>query len=291
MRKTYICIAISVVLVVICVLMGVRSIKEYSQGIDDAAAATTAAPASTAAPATGLPASQATASQTGADPAETTGAPTPALFLPEEVDRNELSGYFLDVAFGSEYVGDGDDADHDVIRKFTVPVRCYFSDGCPEELFGAVESTFAFMNSVPGFPGIQLTNDPSEANLTVYFGSKEHVRDAIGITDEDFNGLNRFMWDNSVRMGEIFSGEVGIVTEELSLEKQISVIYEELLQVMGLPHDSDLRADSLFSIYPEICPDIPEIDSAVFRLLYCPQIEPGMSREEAQTVLSELLFG
>ena len=276
MRKVYVCIAVSVILVVVCVAMGVRSIREYSQGLDDAAVTATQ-PAATK---TTVPAKTEAPKTTSAPQTTQTEPETEKLVLPDGIDFEEAVEYFASTCIGSEYSEGGDE----FIRKFTVPVRYYIDDPCEDEDLEAIERVCDFMNSVPGFPGISQVQSAAEANFTVYFGSEEHIKEMIDITDEPANGLNRIFWSDG---GYIVTGEVGIVSD-LDTDKRRCVIWEEFMQATGIVRDSELRDDSMFSIWPDIHEDIPDIDRAVFSLLYNDAVEPGMSSARAVLAVAGL---
>ncbi|MBR6561952.1 MAG: DUF2927 domain-containing protein, partial [Oscillospiraceae bacterium] len=80
------------------------------------------------------------------------------------------------------------------------------------------------------------------------------------------------------------------VRHDLSQTLRNSVILEEIYNGLGPVQDTNLRPDSLiYQAYSE--PQwLTDIDELIMRLLYHPEIRPGMNAQECEQVIRRLYY-
>lgn len=279
MRKLYICIVISAIIISVCVVMGVMSIKRYAHdGSDDEVTTEDT-----------FTQEESETSMTIADESESRPEPVSypgsTLLLPGGYDAGSVASYFLTTAFGTE-LGSGSE----FICKWNAPLL-YNIYGTPDAAdMASISYICSVMNSVPGFPGISQAASADEANLDVYFGSYDLISQNIDLTNTDFNGISSYFWQKDTC--RIVSGAVGIVNDGTSDALRRRVIMEEFMQVAGLGSDSYDHSESLFYQDSGIISSVPDIDLTLFRLLYSDSMAAGTDKTDAYNiVLAELGVG
>ena len=69
-----------------------------------------------------------------------------------------------------------------------------------------------------------------------------------------------------------------------------SVILEEIYNGLGPIQDTDLRPDSIiYSGFSEP-QSLTDVDELILKLLYHPQLLPGMNADECETVIRQLYY-
>lgn len=249
-------------------------------------AAPTDTPPTVAAP-TAAPTSAPTDAPTVTASPAATVTPTP---LPGGSEPLDLAGYTPDeiIAYFDEIVMDAEfrnDSDSLMLRKWTTPI-CYRIEGnpTPEDL-DIFNRLMQELNRIPGFPGISQSG-PLTANLTIRFlPYEEYAKEAvehIGDTNTDGYVTGWYLADRYHR------AEIGICTDT-EQETRNTVILEETIQSLGLYNDSYSYKDSLF-YQGFTTPQWPSaMDWLLVKLLYREELQPGMSLEEVNEVLTVLL--
>ena len=191
--------------------------------------------------------------------------------------------YFNEVCLDSEFINSGDPS---FVQKWTSPIYYTLEGSFTEEDVAVLESFCDWLNTVDGFPGIFQTDDASKRNLRICFcGSEDELIDIMGY---DFygcdGGVTFWYYDN-----EIYEAIV-CYRADVPQHTRNSVIIEELYNGLGPVQDTDLREDSIiYSGFSE--PQwLSEIDELLLRLLYHPDIKPGMNASECAAVISTLYY-
>ena len=198
----------------------------------------------------------------------------------EGLDVEDVITYFNEVCLDAEFVNDGDPS---LLQKWTVPI-CYIINGdpTPEDL-DTLESITGWLNTVEGFPGIQETTIDAEANLHIYFCDEEQM---INILGNDFygcdGGVTFWYLDN-----EIYNANICYRTD-IDQYVRNSVILEEIFNGLGPVQDTDLRDDSIAYSGYSTPQELTAVDELILRLLYHPDIKPGMNQAECEQVIRSL---
>lgn len=232
-----------------------------------------------------LPAPSATAPTTEATVPETTVSttaptePTVSLTIPG-VEIDDVITYFNEVCLDAEFHYDGNPS---VIQKWNIPIR-YMINGSPtDEDLAVLERFAAWLNTVEGFPGICQTEDPDEANLQIYFCSREELIDRLGNDFEGMDGGVTFWY----RENAIYNAIICIRTD-IEQYTRNSVILEEIYNGLGPVQDTDLREDSLIYSGFSTPQALHPTDELILKLLYHPFIRCGMNASECEAVIRNL---
>lgn len=216
----------------------------------------------------------------------TTGATTstaePADINVFNYPSTTVLSFFKTLAFQDESAGN-----IGFVRKWQKPLY-YEIRGTADEIDVTVIRWLATeLNGVNGFPGMYAANENNKANVRFYFGNISEVQTQLGLTDATLQSASRIYWQDGKY--SIMLAKIGIVNDVTSREERTSVILEEMLQILGLMQGTLQYPQSVFYRNGNI-PQVPdELDWAMVRLLYSPNIKIGMSEEDAITAAAEML--
>lgn len=190
--------------------------------------------------------------------------------------------YFNEVCLDSEIINSGDPS---YVQKWTTPV-CYtlYGEYTDEDL--VTLSSFAdWLNKIEGFPGISEVQMPETANLRIHFCSQSDMVDLMGENFYGMDGAVTFWYSYD----EIYDSIICYRTD-LDQHLRNSVILEEIYNGLGPIQDTSLRSDSI--IYSEFSDpqELSDIDELILKLLYHPNILPGMSAEQCETIIRQLYY-
>ncbi len=221
------------------------------------------------------------ATETEATEPEETRPEHSALFLPD-VPVEDVITYFNEVCLDSEFVNGGDPS---VIQKWTEPI-IYMLEGTYTAADLLVLQGFeAWLNTIEGFPGISATEDVGAMNLRIHFGSAE---DMVNILGDNFSymdgGVTFWYMDN-----EIYDATI-CYRADIDQYLRNSVILEEIYNGLGPVQDTQLRPDSI--IYQQFSQPqaLTSVDELILRLLYHPDIKPGMNAQQCEEVIRSLYY-
>ena len=212
------------------------------------------------------------ASSAGAPPADTTASPAAsaqhAAFSPENA-----AAYFEEIAFASEYGGDCG-----AIRKWTRRASLHAQGNCTVEDMAALHRAMQGINAVDGFPGISLTN--GLADIEVYFVPLDEMgRYVPGYVQDNWG-----FFETTSDAAGISGARIAIASDVTSQTERNHLIFEELLQSVGLMQDSSRYEDSIFYGGWTTVQQPSALDWELLRLLYLPQVAHGMAQRDAMTV-------
>ena len=206
-------------------------------------------------------------------------------------DAEIIEGFFK-IVFGAEFLPTGR---ADRVRKYDGPVRVYIDNRAKPDRHKQVISTVADIATRIQHIDIATTDKRSEANVVVTLVRDRDlartIRSVYG-TDRarsiqrslDPQCLSGFRKDENFR---ILHSEVILVVDAGTFIF-FDCVYEELLQALGPINDdstvpwtmfNDDVQFGFFSVY----------DQYLLNLLYHPRIKPGMTREEVQAALPDIL--
>ena len=175
-----------------------------------------------------------------------------------------------------------------VVQKWLEPLVCRIYGEPTEEDLRVLEDFFSQLNALPNFPGIRWANKREHENVALNFLDKADFDaeffDVVG--GEDAWGAAQFwFWTEN---NKIHDGRVGYRTD-IPQEDRSSILLEELINVMGIS-DTELREDSIVYQHSNLNLELSEVDWLILKLLFHPDIQPGMTAEECHEILAELYY-
>lgn len=182
--------------------------------------------------------------------------------------------YLSEIGFGVEY---GSAAP--VLHKWTQDVRIKVHGSPTEVDRQTIEQVVAELNSMVGEINLELVDDA--ANLDVYFSPEYQFSDIEPTYVPTNLGFFRVWFDGE---GSIKRGRVLIASDGATQVERIHLIREELTQSLGLFKDSWEYSDSIFYEGWTTTDKYGPLDEATIRLLYQPQLEPGMNRSQVRSL-------
>lgn len=196
--------------------------------------------------------------------------------------------YFQDVALGYENGGASE-----ITRRWGGPMYIFIG-GDKENAFlrENVEEVVAIINQLAtnGFQ-IEIVQDSSFSNAYIFFGSP----DAFGrlfpeVADKLSGNFGWFnVWWNADRLNR---SRIFVNTVNASPAQQRSLIFEEIVQSLGLGKDSPKYPDSIFYEIPGnggFAQQLSDLDRELIRLLYHPRMRIGLNATQVEALLREIL--
>ncbi len=186
--------------------------------------------------------------------------------------------YFLEVALGSEY-GLGDFT----VKKWAQDLQIEIMGAPTPEDYQTLNRVVQELNEILA-PYRRISISSSPGNVQLYFipHHEFYQFEPKGIV---FSG--GFFWDWWRGSGEIYRARVVIASDRISQRLRNHLIREELTQVLGLMNDSMRYPESIFyQAYSEVQQFSP-LDKQVIRLLYNPNVLPGMADFQVLDILKE----
>ena len=203
------------------------------------------------------------------------------LYIPE-ISVDDVIVYFNEVCLDAEFITEGDPSR---LQKWTIPIYYKIYQNPNQEDIAVLNSFAAWLNTLEGFPGIYETDDPTVANLNIYFCSQHQMLDILGNNFASMDGGVTFWY----RDDEIYDA---IICYRTDIDQYVrnSVILEEIYNGLGPIQDTSIRTDSI--IYSEYTQpqSLTEIDELILKLLYHPNMRCGMNREECEKVIRNLYY-
>jgi hypothetical protein len=204
--------------------------------------------------------------------------------------------YFAEIAFTGEFIGPSPThppTHPPMIRKWQedIRIRVYGSPTAADwatlaevikELNGlidGIEVSFADAGTSVNIP------EPPDANLDIFFVPES----AFSRYLPSYRPVNYgFFWTWSNAKGRIRQAKILVASRLISQRERSHLIREELTQALGLMQDSFSYADSIFYQNWTATTQYSDLDRAVLKMLYRPEILPGMSQAEALEILEAL---
>lgn len=212
---------------------------------------------------------------------EPTEPPHSALYIPD-VSVEDVITYFNEVCLDSEFVTGGDPS---VIQKWAAPIY-YTLEGNYTGADLKVLTGFAtWLNTIEGFPGIYPSTDAGKTNLDIHFCTQQKIPDLMGPNFTNTDGAVTFWYDYDI----IYDAIICYRTD-MSQHLRNSVILEEIYNGLGPVQDTILRPDSIIYQYYSEPQALTAVDELILRLLYHPDIKPGMNAEQCAEVIRKLYY-
>lgn len=195
-------------------------------------------------------------------------AAEPGKYTTEEIE------YFLEIALGTEF-----GTSEPLIRKWEEPIYIeIFGEPTPADL-PTLDHIISELNLLlDGAIHLGVVN--SGGNFKIYFGPETTFSDYLDTYQPVNYGFFWVWWNNNV----INYAVMLIASEGITQQERSHLIREELTQSLGLMQDSWLYTESIFyQSWTDTTEYLP-IDRAIIKMLYSPQIKPGMNRKDVLRV-------
>ncbi|MDA0703629.1 MAG: DUF2927 domain-containing protein [Proteobacteria bacterium] len=211
----------------------------------------------------------------------------------DHLSNAQIVDHFETVAFGREFA-----VTSEYLIKWTEPLRILLvGDDIADRHRARIETHLADLTAITGHP-IGLTESADEANLLLVVTRRTRfvpiLTEATG-KKEVAERIVRSMTGNacigslsSAESGEIQAAVVLIPNDEYDDLLMRACIVEELTQSLGLLNDSDELSPSIFNDTSRFI-DLTEHDRLLLRILYAPELKPGMSPEAARAAAAVVL--
>ena len=216
---------------------------------------------------------------------ETTVATEPphsALYL-EDLPVEDVIRYFNEVCLDAEYINAGDPS---LLQKWVNPISYHIEGQPTEEDLAKLETFSAWLNEIPGFPGIVPADSQLAANLAIHFCTEQELLEILGDNFYGNDGGVTF-WYNGAN--QIYNAIICYRTDLEQITRN-SVILEELYNGLGPVQDTNLRSDSVIYAGYSTPQELTRIDELILKLLYSPEMKCGMTAAECETVIRSLYY-
>ncbi|MDF2181632.1 DUF2927 domain-containing protein [Neptuniibacter sp. CAU 1671] len=196
---------------------------------------------------------------------------------------------FIAVALRNEY-----QAGAKPLRRWRQDVRVWLDHRVPDQTLhqALVEDHLRHLAAITGHP-IHRVNNKADANVQLVFTRQETwAREAQELMGSEVDAALHgavCLAGFDVNAGEIIRARVIIPVDQARMHgRLVACIVEELTQIMGLPNDSEAAYPSIFN---DKSPEqiLSPLDVVLLRLLYQPQLRPGMQEPEVRRVTEKIL--
>jgi hypothetical protein len=185
--------------------------------------------------------------------------------------------YFQEIAFGSEH-----QYLEPKIRKWAANIQIRVEGDPTAEDLITLKTIIDEINTLQN--SIELSIDYFESNMIISFQPEKTFKDSY----ERYRPFNPgYFWVRWINE-EIYHANILIDSDSITQATRNAIIQEEITQSLGLMNTSSRFPDSLFNDDKLTTGHgLSDMDRKLVGMLYQPDIKPGMSVEEALTVLSQ----
>ena len=209
--------------------------------------------------------------------------PTHSALYMDGLSVEDVIRYFNEVCLDAEFINSGNP---NLLQKWVIPIR-YAIEGQPTEKDMAVLENFeAWLNTIPGFPGMAPAESQLATNLTIHFCTEQELLSILG---DNFSGTDGGVtfWYNGAN--QIYTAVICYRTD-LEQYTRNSVILEEIYNGLGPVQDTNLRADSMIYSGFSTPQELTAVDELILKLLYSPEMKCGMTVTECEAVIRSLYY-
>lgn len=191
--------------------------------------------------------------------------------------------YFDEIAFYSE-----------ISKKENKPITRWHEDiifkvegNTSKENLNLINEVISDINKL-GLPiSMKISNKNYNSLLIIGDRFSFYEKTKIRLTYQSLGRVN-VTYKTFFNKGKIHKASI-FISDSIPLSRKKSVIYEELVQSLGLVGDSGTLGKSLFYELDKTITQIPEIDKQMLRILYHPAIKTGMSKEKFREIFKDSL--
>ncbi len=198
---------------------------------------------------------------------------------PRYNSKSGVMRHFLNVALGTEY-GSG----FQVTQKWASEMNIFIGGRPNDELLSELVLIKDEINSLvtDGF-SMNIVNDSLQSNFYLFFGPPSEYThifpEQFSYIQDNQNGLFHFNMNNKF---EIVSGHMFVNIDITDSEKKRHILREELTQSLGLSNDVLHDRSSIFYYGISTTTNNNRDDKEIIRLLYHPNMRPGLDRIMAE---------
>lgn len=203
------------------------------------------------------------------------------LYIPG-VSVEDVILYFNEVCLDSEIINSGDPR---YVQKWIAPIYYSLEGDYTDADLAMLTSFTDWLNSIEGFPGISRNEDPYKRNLRIHFCDEQTLLSLMGPNFEGTDGAVTFWYADDI----IYNAIICYRTD-LNQYLRNSVILEEIYNGLGPIQDTSLRSDSIIYQGFSDPQQLTAIDELILRLLYHPDIQPGMNKQQCEQVIRSLYY-
>ncbi|NJL14970.1 MAG: DUF2927 domain-containing protein [Microscillaceae bacterium] len=189
--------------------------------------------------------------------------------------------YFYAIALGREY-GEACAC----IQKWTHPIRIYTDGAWNRSQTRLLDKILRRLHRWAGPLSFEWARQPGSAHLIIFRGEAQAFARQYVPQAARWLTINQgFFWLEARPTGEIQKAWVYVGPDTLRTRLARHLLWEELIQSLGLGQDSELYQRSIFFQGWSTRSRPSSIDRKLIRCLYQPEVQPGMSRAMLETVL------
>lgn len=181
-----------------------------------------------------------------------------------------------------DFVFDGGEA---VLHRMEKPLSVFLREDTEESDRETVRQLLEQLNAVPGFPGLKLTEQEKDADITLTVCSRseflELAGSAIGHTEADA----AYFLQTDPASGSILGAEL-YVRSDIEPYSRSLLLRRQLFRVVGFVYDSDLLSDRVLSEGFDAERDLSDTDRLLTELLYRSELSCGMGWADCAAALS-----
>jgi uncharacterized protein YejL (UPF0352 family) len=200
--------------------------------------------------------------------------------------QKDVVTYFKEVALGFEF-GEA----KNVTRKWRSNMKIYVAGNVTDTHKRELQNIISELNQlITDNFNIEIVDTREESNFYLYIGTPSAYSSRYPIDAQlakSNSGVYRIYWNQK---NQIVRGHMFVNTVNTSEEEQRHVLREELTQSLGLGRDSDLFPGSIFQASFSTPTSFSQIDRDIIRLLYHPQMSVGLSDQQVEALLTEILL-
>lgn len=225
------------------------------------------------------------------------------------VNARTLSENFMRVALYDEYRrapgGFVREETESRLRRWEVPIRVAIRFGAsvpPDRQATDRARIGSFVARLAQITGHSMAVDERNPNFFVYIVSEDE-REALGpvinatlpgLSPGDVAGITQMPRSTYCLVYAMAAGNSGAYTRAFAVIRaehpdllRLSCMHEEVTQGLGLPNDSPRARPSIFNDDEEFAL-LTDQDEMMLRILYSPELRPGMSAAEARPIVESL---
>lgn len=207
-------------------------------------------------------------------------------------DKRYIERSFYDIALNAEYRSERVPK---VVKRWNRPIRVWMRSGAgdSERQRKLLEGHLRTLGEIARL-SVRLVDNRRDANVRIFFAAEAELRPLVRreMPATALRQLKHSQCLGSIRFNreaEIIAGTVVIPVERaLASDKLEPCIVEEVTQMLGLINDSRFARNTVFSDNTEN-ESLTGLDYLLIKLLYSPQLEPGMSLREAMPLVRRQL--
>ena len=185
--------------------------------------------------------------------------------------------------FSQEYGFDGSEDNTSKLCRWKDTLRiCVSGNPGGQDLAELNEFIMECATHCPNLPNIRIVNDPGQANVTLWYGPLDQMKDHVSYYVEGNWGYFSYRYDGGFNNT---LGEIAIATDVNTQESKNHLLREELVGVLGLTNDHDLYSDSILYSEWTTTQELSDVDWLMLNMLYDRDLKPGMSAGEARAIL------